>query len=227
MKTKICTKCEIEFPAIAEHFFKERHGKYGLRSKCKPCFQAEVKGLKAKPEYRQKAIEHGRQYYQKNKDRAAERWQRYYEVNAEHLREKARDWGRANLERRRIADRKRRANVGFRVSQNISRSIRQSLFRFNGKGGAPWESLVDYTKEDLVKHLEKQFQPGMTWDNYGKWHIDHEIPISAFNFTKPEHEDFVRCWSLNNLRPMWAKENISKGARLEKPFQPRLQMEVT
>ena len=209
---KTCTICKAELPATTEYFFKEKRGKYGLRSKCKPCYQAGVKILKAKPSYRKKAIEHGRKYYQKNKTRFADRWQAYYAANRRHLINK-------------IVE-KAKADPAFRLNQNISRAIRGSLFA-GAKHKRKWETIVGYTLAGLRKHLEKQFQPGMTWDNYGKWHIDHEIPISAFNFTKPEHEDFVRCWSLNNLRPMWAKENISKGARLEKPFQPRLQLEVT
>jgi hypothetical protein len=62
----------------------------------------------------------------------------------------------------------------------------------------------------------------MTWGNYGQWHVDHKIPISAFNYETPDDIDFKRCWALKNLRPMWAKENISKGAKLDKPFQPAL-----
>jgi len=62
----------------------------------------------------------------------------------------------------------------------------------------------------------------MTWDNYGKWHIDHVIPTSVFNFEKPEDDDFKRCWSLQNLQPLWALDNIKKGNKLEKPFQPKL-----
>jgi len=85
-----------------------------------------------------------------------------------------------------------------------------------------WESLVSYTLEDLIKHLEKQFKGGMTWENYGGWHLDHKVPKSVFNFSKPEHLDFRRCWSLSNLQPMWAKENISKSSKLSKPFQPSL-----
>ena len=56
----------------------------------------------------------------------------------------------------------------------------------------------------------------------GEWHIDHIIPKSVFNFTKPEHEDFKRCWALKNLQPLWAEENISKFNKLDKHFQPTL-----
>ncbi|GAH87691.1 unnamed protein product, partial [marine sediment metagenome] len=74
----------------------------------------------------------------------------------------------------------------------------------------------------LVRHLKKQFQPGMTWENYGEWHMDHKVPVSAFNFSSSDHIDFKRCWALKNLQPMWATENHIKKNKLAKPFQPSL-----
>lgn len=77
---------------------------------------------------------------------------------------------------------------------------------------------------EFYKHRAFRFDKNMTWSNYGinGWSIDHEIPISAFNFTKPEHEDFKRCWALKNLQPMWAVENIIKSNKLTKHFQSAL-----
>ncbi|HPG52320.1 MAG TPA: hypothetical protein PLL11_17220 [Spirochaetota bacterium] len=66
----------------------------------------------------------------------------------------------------------------------------------------------------------------MTWENISKWHIDHIIPVSAFNFNSPDDIDFKRCFALNNLRPLWAVENIKKGWRINKPFQPSLLLPV-
>jgi len=222
---KKCIACGQEFPATVDYFFKG-YCLHGLRSKCKTCHVNECGNREKTPESRQKAIEHGRQYYQENKVKFAERWQKYYKANADYLKAKAVEWGKLNLDKRRITDAKRRENPKFRLSQSISRSIRQCLFRHNSKDGAPWESLVDFTRQELVAHLEKKFQSGMNWDNYGEWHIDHKIPISAHNFSNPGHEDFKRCWSLSNLQPMWAKENKAKNAKLKKHFQPRLQMEA-
>ncbi len=69
-----------------------------------------------------------------------------------------------------------------------------------------------------MKHLEAQFIPGMTWSNYGRWHIDHRKPILEFEFKSYRDPAFQECWALANLRPLWAAENIRLGqeARLRK-----------
>lgn len=105
------------------------------------------------------------------------------------------------------------------ISANINNSLR------HGKHGMCWERLVGYTLNDLTKHLEKKFSKGMTWENYGTyWHIDHIIPVSAYNYSSYLDIDFRECWSLKNLRPLLANENISKGGRLDRPFQPSLKI---
>lgn len=75
--------------------------------------------------------------------------------------------------------------------------------------------VLGYTLDQLISHLESQFQPGMTWDNYGRdgWHIDHIKPDSWFNYSSLNDEEFKSSWSLNNLKPMWAEDNLKKGAR--------------
>lgn len=107
---------------------------------------------------------------------------------------------------------RRRKDPMFRLNGNISRSINYSLQ--GNKSGLHWETLVSYTAEQLKEHLEKQFQLGMTWSNYGKWHIDHIIPKSLWKFEKPEDREFQQCWALANLQPLWAEENIKKRAKL-------------
>lgn len=111
---------------------------------------------------------------------------------------------------------KGRLNDAF--SSAIYRSLKEA------KGNRRWESLVGYTVEQLMAHIEKQFKPGMSWGNYGKftWHIDHIIPVVAFNFDSPDCIDFKRCWALSNLRPLEAKKNHSKNDKLAVPFQPSL-----
>ena len=108
-------------------------------------------------------------------------------------------------------------NPLFRLNKNLSCSLRNSLKSINlSKNGKHWEFLVRYTIYDLKKHLEKYFLPGMSWKNYGKngWVIDHIIPRVFFDFKDTNSIEFLYRWSLNNLRPMWKKNNESKGDKI-------------
>jgi len=71
-------------------------------------------------------------------------------------------------------------------------------------------SLLGCDWPDLQAHMERQFKPGMTWDNYGDWHIDHIIPLA----TAESVEDLRRLCHYSNLQPLWAEENIRKGAKV-------------
>ena len=79
------------------------------------------------------------------------------------------------------------------------------------------EDLTGCSLADLRDWIESQFKEGMTWGNYGihGWHIDHIQPCSSFDHGNPDH--VRRCWHFTNLRPMWAKENIAKGAKITEP----------
>jgi Uri superfamily endonuclease len=73
--------------------------------------------------------------------------------------------------------------------------------------------LLEFTVEELMRHLQRQFLPGMNWENYGRWHVDHILPLASFNYQSAADPEFKVAWALTNLRPMWARENISKGAK--------------
>ena len=67
------------------------------------------------------------------------------------------------------------------------------------------------TIDELKRHLEAKFQPGMSWENYGKWHIDHKVAISKFDLTDLEQLK-IAC-NYMNLQPLWAADNIRKSNR--------------
>ena len=119
---------------------------------------------------------------------------------------------------------KKKTNLKYSLNCRMTNAIYDTLKR--NKNGRHWGSLVDYTLTDLIKRLEQTMPEGYTWRDYlkGKLQIDHIIPKNAFNFTKPEHIDFKRCWALSNLRLLPARENLIKRAKLDKPFQPALQI---
>lgn len=83
------------------------------------------------------------------------------------------------------------------------------------KGGQRTEALVGWKIAELRDHLQRQFLLGMSWENMGEWHIDHIVPLSSFTITGPDDPELRRAWALTNLRPLWAKDNIRKGAKQE------------
>lgn len=106
-------------------------------------------------------------------------------------------------------------DIKFQLNVRLSNAIYTSIF--GNKNGRHWETLVDYTLDQLISHLEKQFKPNMSWENYGLhgWHIDHIRPIASFNFNSPEDEEFKQCWALENLQPLWSEQNWKKSDKWE------------
>jgi len=97
----------------------------------------------------------------------------------------------------------------------MSKGIYDSLlFMDLSKNKRHWEDLISYTFQELKEHIEGLFVDGMTWDNYGDWHIDHKIPQSFFKFKSTDDTEFKYCWSLDNLQPLWAVDNLKKGRKL-------------
>ena len=76
------------------------------------------------------------------------------------------------------------------------------------------QDLLGYTIEALRDHLERLFLPGMTWDNYGEWQIDHIRPLRLCQATAPTDRDFKQFWALTNLQPLWKEDNLRKGSKV-------------
>lgn len=137
-----------------------------------------------------------------------------YLVNADKVKARAAAWTRENPERRRAITARANAKIYERprrwLTARISVAVGRSLkYRTNGRRAA----LLAYSIDELMAHIERLWKPGMSWANYGAWHVDHVRPVSSFAFTAPTDPAFQECWSLTNLQPLWAGENLSKGAR--------------
>jgi len=75
--------------------------------------------------------------------------------------------------------------------------------------------ILPYNKSELMQRLEGQFSEEMTWENYGKyWHVDHIIPRALFKVESYEDATFKECWTLINLRPLKARDNLIKGSKM-------------
>lgn len=77
-----------------------------------------------------------------------------------------------------------------------------------GQKSASTEKLLGCSFEQLKSHLESQFLPGMTWENYGEWEIDHRTPLAAFDLTDPEQQS--KACHFMNLQPLWGEDNARK-----------------
>lgn len=99
----------------------------------------------------------------------------------------------------------------FRLKELLRRSMHDCLRRRKSQRTMHY---VGCTPEELCSHIERLFQPGMSWENMGRdWHIDHIRPIASFDFSS---EDALNaCHSYRNLQPLWAAENLKKGSLWE------------
>lgn len=115
------------------------------------------------------------------------------------------------LERQKKSQKRRRhADPAYNLRRRISCRLWAML---RHKAWRRTEDLLGYTMQELKTHIERQFTPGMTWEKLlaGEIHIDHIIPVSSFSITDVDDPDFKKCWGLQNLQPLWAKDNISKS----------------
>lgn len=161
-----------------------------------------------------------KRYYEKNKDKISEYYKEWSENNRNYLREYHNKWRNDNKEvlnkyRREYERDKKHNNYSYKLSCYTRTAIYTSLKESNVVKYSSTFDLLGYSLDDLIKHLENLFTDGMTWDNYGEWHVDHIKPISSFNFDSEDCAEFKQCWSLDNLQPLWAKDNLSKGAKIE------------
>lgn len=229
---RTCTKCGREKPL--DEFAKNAKCLLGRLHQCNACRSHAARDRykydpdKAKASYVSNAARAkeraAKRRLEKPKEVAAAN-RRHREENRELYREYGRKYIAANPEKvkesRRLARAKFRSKPKNKLADAISTGVRDAI---KGRKVKRTFEMLGYSPEELMAHLEKHFLPVMTWENYGRngWHVDHVIPLSAFNFETHEHVDFARAWALSNLRPLWEPDNIRKHAKLSAPFQPSL-----
>lgn len=101
-----------------------------------------------------------------------------------------------------------KSDLSYRLRRVIGSRVHMAL---KGKQIFSSINLLGCSIFNLRKHLEFMFRPGMSWSNYGEWHIDHIRPCANFDLTKPKQQK--ECFHYTNLQPLWASENLSKGAK--------------
>lgn len=143
-----------------------------------------------------------------HKDQEKYRKAKWYQQNKEKVINAATRWNFANRTKINARKYKRyRNDVNFKIADILRSRVAKFL-----KNGSAFDAL-GCTLDQFKNYLESKFQPGMTWDNWSKtgWHIDHIRPLSSFDLTDPVQ--FAAATHYSNLQPLWAKDNLAKGAK--------------
>ena len=153
------------------------------------------------------------------KQQKKENHKKWSEENQQHLNDYHKQWRDNNREKvregRRLDQKERMKDPIYKLNQYLKTALWAGL-KWNdvNKYISTWD-LLPFTLEELTIHLESLFTKGMTWSNYGEWHVDHIIPQDSLKYDFVEDKNFIKCWSLSNLRPMWGTSRTIDGVFYE------------
>jgi len=191
---KTCTLCLIEKPL--DDFY--RKGK-SYKSQCKKC-----------------CSEYGKKYYEKNKETHNQTMKKHYLDNKDKYTETHKKYRNENSEKilniaKNYNKKRKEVDILFRLKVNLRCRIGGYLkIKKIAKTNKTIE-FVGCSPKELKEHLESLFDINMNWENYGKWEIDHIIPLSSAK----NIEDIYKLNNFTNLQPMWKLDNIKKGSKLD------------
>lgn len=200
METKHCSGCGETKPLTADFFYHKTPGG-SFRSRCKPCESARV----------------SRRYHEREGVRVAviklaTAWRK---ANRERYRELQRASRLRHLAEARARNKATRLRLQSSPPGRLRLSLGGRIRELKRTRGLHPDISVDQslgcTWAELVAKLEAAWQPGMSWDNYGSWHVDHRKALATFELT--DLEQVLVALHHSNLQPLWAHENQRKGAR--------------
>lgn len=233
-----CKSCSKSYYAANKDHVSAYNKRYGVEnrdriSKKQKEYKSknEERGKEYQREYylknKVKRIEYQTEYRHNNKDKVRARKTKYYFANREKIVARKKIWIEKNIDEiRRKARKYYRETTSkdprYVIGRRVARGMRDALIK--GKNGKSWETFVDYNVDDLIKYFKRKNRK--IWDKFvanpSDYHIDHIIPVTAFNFDAPDQIDFKKCFDMKNLQILTASENLSKHDKLSAPFQPSL-----
>lgn len=191
---KECVHCHSIHAATAEFFVTRVGGKNGLGNHCRECQRAACKS-----------------HYERNKDSYHARARAFERANPEWQSRRNKKYREDNFGKilARLRERHGVDHV-YRMKRNVSTLIADTLRRSGFTKRSRALEILGCTWDELKRHFERQFLKGMSWGNRELWHIDHIVPIAS----AITEEDVIRLNHFTNLRPIWAKDNLRKGAQI-------------
>lgn len=178
----ICKRCNFDLELT--EFNKNSSSKNGLSTYCSKCSR-----------------DYQKEFYKKNTQRVLDRKEKYRKTSE--YADKAKSWEERYSKIRKIKGKTFRTKFG-----GVLRDILRRCLNYQGiKKQNSTFNLLGYDTDKLKQRIECQFKPGMSWENYGKWHIDHKKPISKFQLQTSVSIINMLC----NLQPLWKEENLKKS----------------
>lgn len=150
--------------------------------------------------HKQELEEYRKLYEESHKEERRIYNSNYYKKNKKEL----------NIKRNLYFIKRRKENIDFKLRCNLRSRIWEVL-----KGNTKYahiEKLIGCTIEHLKLWLELQFTQGMSWKNYGLWHVDHIKRCADFDLSKKSEQ--LKCFNYSNLQPLWAYDNLVKHCRI-------------
>lgn len=225
MDCKTCKTCGVE-KSLSEFYksHKYKNTQY-YNSYCKSCKS------KQKQQYYQKKREailaRQKEYAADPKNKEAKlAYMKEYNADPKNKeRRKKYDADPKNREKIRVQQRKwhkerRQSDPLYKLVCNIRTRISLSITNAGFKKNSKTHKILNCSFEEFMSHLEKQFNSGITWENYGKWHLDHIVPVSLAS----TEEEIIKLNYYKNFQPMWGPENESKSNKIiHEMITPELQ----
>jgi hypothetical protein len=202
METNVCKKCGVEKPI-------EKYRKYknGFYTTCKAC--CSLKWSLNNKDYRKN---YDKEYYKKNKEKkdlAAKKStlknkEKYKKVKDAYYQENKKEI--IKRKNRRVSERMK-IDLVFLVKTKVRWSIKTVFSRTGYTKKSRTQDILGISFDEFKIYIETQFLEGMSWDNHGKWHLDHKTPISWAT----TEEEVYKLNYYTNFQPLWACDNLSKG----------------
>jgi hypothetical protein len=149
---------------------------------------------------------------QNKRDYVYEQKQRWLSDNPEKRKEvaiksKNKNWNNPNnIQQRKLYQEKLETKIKNALRSRIKKSLKSNPKR------TTTNELVGCSIEELKLHIEKQFQPNMSWDNWSQygWHLDHIKPLSSAKTI----EEMESLCHYTNLQPLWWRDNLAKRDKI-------------
>lgn len=203
-----CLECGKEYKEQSKERIKEYFEEYYQQNK------EQIK--ESRKEYyqqnKEQIKESRREYRRQNKEQINEYKKEYREQNKEQIKEYLKEYKEQNKEQINEYNRNRYATDDNFKTLILCRSMLQrTLKATNSTKDTRTKEMLGYCNEQLKESIESKFLEGMSWNNYGDWHIDHIYPVSRY--IKDGVEDPSIINALDNLIPMWAEHNMEKSEK--------------